>query len=358
MDQKNKLYPIVLNPLLIASRRPLPKTVAMVGAGTIGPDIGYFFKSAAPWIKLTLVDVVEEPLKSAEKRINGYVEKAIARKKMKEDESRKVLENIIYTTDYSQIKDCDLVIEAATENISLKQRIFAQIEAIVNDDAIITSNTSSIPADRLFSNMRKPQRATVTHFFAPAWRNPAVEVITWDKSDRGIVDYLSSMFCAMGKVPIISSNAICFILDRIFDNWCNESGYLLDIATASQVDTVGQEFAASGPLWTLNLGRGNPIIIETNTLQMEEGDHYKPANIFRSVDTWKTIELRGKVDVPNHTKNAIRERLLGVLFSQSFDIVNRGIGIPEDINLGCQVALGFTRGPFDIMKEIGEEETG
>jgi len=358
MDRRTKLYPMSLNPLLISLERPLPKEVAIVGAGTIGPDIGYFFKSASPEIRLVLVDIVEGPLKDAEKRLHGYVEKAIVGRKMTPDEGKVVLKNVNYTTDYSQIKNCDLVIEAATENVFLKQKIFARIEEIVGEDTIITSNTSSIPADRLFAELKNPQRATVTHFFAPAWRNPAVEVITWEKCEREIVDYLSMMFCSMGKVPIISDDAICFILDRIFDNWCNEAAYLLDVATASQIDTVAEEFAASGPFWTLNFAKGNPIIVETNTLQMEEGDHYKPAPIFKSVDTWQTKGLREKVEVHDDIKAIVRDRLLGILFSQSFDIVNRGIGIPEDLNLGCQVALGFKKGPFDIMRELGEPETG
>ena len=188
MDYKAKLYPSAFNPFLIAPYRSLPREVAMVGAGTIGPDIGYYLKSALPEIKLILVDVVEEPLKSAEKRLQGYTEKAVARKKMKEDVATKVMENIVYTMDYSQIKNCDLVIEAATENLVLKQKIFAQIEEIVGDDAIITSNTSSIPAERLFSKIRKPERCAITHFFAPAWRNPAVEVIRWDKAEQKVVD--------------------------------------------------------------------------------------------------------------------------------------------------------------------------
>jgi enoyl-CoA hydratase/3-hydroxyacyl-CoA dehydrogenase len=357
MDCKTKLYPTGLNPLLRSVKRSLPREVAIVGAGTIGPDIGYFFKSALPEIKLILVDIIEEALKNAEKRLQGYVEKAIVSGKMARDEAKKVLEDVKYTMDYSQIKNCDLVIEAATENISLKQKIFAQIGEIVAEDTVITSNTSSIPADRLFTELRNPQRATVTHFFAPAWRNPAVEVITWEKCERKTVDYLSHMFCTMGKVPIISENAICFILDRIFDNWCNEAAYLLDVASASQIDAVAQEFTASGPFWTLNFAKGNPIIVEANTLQMEEGEHYKPASIFKSVDTWQTKGLKEKVEVPDDIKSIIRDRLLGILFSQSFDIIDRGIGIPEDLNVGCQLALGFKKGPFDIMRELGQAET-
>ena len=242
MNYKAKLYPMAFNPLLVEPYRPLPREVAIIGAGAIGPDIGYYFKSALPEIKLLLVDIIEEPLKNAEKRIQGYTEKAVARKKMKEEVAKRVLENITYTTDYAQIKNCDLVIEAATENLSLKQKIFAQIEGVVGEDAIITSNTSSIPAERLFQQVKRPGRCTITHFFGPAWRNPAVEVIRWEKAEQKVVDYLFWMFCATGKVPIITADAICFVLDRIFDNWCNESAYMLDIATASQIDKVAEEF--------------------------------------------------------------------------------------------------------------------
>ena len=356
MDQKTKLYPSSFNPLFTKPTRPLPEEIAIIGAGTIGPDIGYYLKSAMPGIKLYLVDVVEEPLSKAEKRISTYVQKAVDRRKMKEDQAQAVLSNIVYTMEYSKIKNCDLVIEAATENVPLKQKIFDSIENIVHEDTIITSNTSSIPADRLFTKMKKPERTTITHFFAPAWRSLPVEVITWEGGSQEVIDYLSWFFAYTGKAPIITGNAICFMLDRIFDNWCNESAYLLDHASASQIDSVVEEFVFAGPFFVLNMANGNPIIIETNTLQMEEGAHYRPAPILGSVDKWLTHRPGTRVEVPEDIKNTIRDRMLGILFSQSFDIIDRGIGTKEDLNFGCQIALGFRKGPLDVMRDCGEAE--
>ncbi len=258
--------------------------------------------------------------------------------------------------DYEEIKDADLVIEAATENLQIKRKIVKQVEERVKEDAIITSNTSSIPAERIFLEAKYPERTTITHFFAPAWRNPAVEVITWEAVDRRVVDYLTWMFCMTGKVPILARSEICFILDRIFDNWCNDAALLLDIATASQIDHVAQEFVFAGPFFVLNLARGNPIVVETNSLQMEEGEHYRPANILRSVDSWVTTKPGKTVEIDPDLAVTIRKRLLGVLFSQCFDVINRGIGTLEDLNLGCQIALGFKRGPFDIMRDLGQGE--
>lgn len=356
MNPKQKLYSTAFNPLLIQPSRTLPNEIAIIGAGTIGPDIGYYLKSALPSIKLYLVDIAKEPLKIAETRIFGYTQKAVKKNKMQPDKAESVRENIVYTTDYGQIENCDLVIEAATEDIHLKQNIFETVENIVREDTIITSNTSSIPADSLFLKMTRPERTTVTHFFAPAWRSLPVEVITWEGGHREVVDYLFWFFARTGKAPIITDNVICFVLDRIFDNWCNEATYLLDLATASQIDKVAESFVFAGPFFVLNMANGNPIIIETNTLQMEEGAHYQPAPILASVDRWLTHQPGTPVEVPEPLKNIIKDRLLAILFSQSFDIIDRGIGTKEDLNFGCQVALAFKKGPFDLMQDLGQSE--
>ncbi len=93
-----------------------------------------------------------------------------------------------------------------------------------------------------------------------------------------MVEYLRWVFCMTGKVPLVTADVACFMLDRIFDNWCNESAMLLDRATAAEVDSVAAEFVHAGPFFVLNLANGNPIITETNTLQAEmEGQHYTPA---------------------------------------------------------------------------------
>ena len=347
------------NPLLATPARPLPRSVAVIGAGTIGPDIGYYLKSALPGLKLYLVDVSQKAVESALLRFQEYSRKAVARGKMSEADAAAVTTNLFGTLNYADIADCDWVIEAATENLPLKRKIFAQIEAVVRPDALITSNTSSLPAELIFSQMKHPARATVTHFFAPAWRNPAVEVIAWEKTDPAVVEYLRWTFCMTGKVPLVTADVACFMLDRIFDNWCNESAMLLDRATAAEVDSVASEFVHAGPFFVLNLANGNPIITETNTLQAEmEGPHYTPAPIFRSVDTWVTVPPGKRVEVSSDTAQAARERLLGILFSQSVDIVDREIGEPADLDLGCRLALGFKQGPLDLMRTLGEQTSG
>ena len=343
------------NPLLIEPSRPLPKKVGIVGAGTIGPDIGYYLKTSLPGLELVLIDINEKALESAVGRYAKYAAKGVARGKMSQEQADGIQDGIVTSTDYSALAGCDLVIEAATEDLPLKRKIFSMIEDVVDADAVITSNTSSLPADRLFCEMKNPGRTTVTHFFAPAWRNPAVEVIAWEKGSGEVVSWLRWLFCVTGKVPLVTDDALCFMLDRVFDNWCNEAVYCLEESTTFEVDSVAHDYVHAGPFFVLNLARGNPIIWHTNTLQMEEGEHYQPASLFRSVDTWVTLKPGGRVDTSAETKEYVTTRLLGSLFSQSYDILNRGIAAPEDLELGCTLALGFKQGPLDLMERLGED---
>jgi enoyl-CoA hydratase / 3-hydroxyacyl-CoA dehydrogenase len=357
VNSKNALYRSFKNPLLFQPERPLPSQAAVIGAGTIGPDIGYYLKSALPGINLFLVDVIEEPLKKAENRLNGYAVKSMERGMMKEEQAKKILENITYTTDYERITNCDLVIEAATENIPVKQKIFAKLESVVGPETIITSNTSSIPASRIFSDMNRPGRATVTHFFAPAWRSLAVEVIAWEKVDPKVLDYLMWMFASTGKTPVITDDVICFMVNRVWDNWTNEAAILLDTATAAEIDHVAEEFVPAGPFFVMNMTHGNPLTYETNTLQMgEEGVCYKPPLIWLSVDVWNTKKPGAPMEISDVTRSTVRDRLMGTVFSQSFDIIDRGVGTREDLNFETQTALAFHKGPMDYMRDFGDLE--
>jgi len=346
------------NPLLIQPDRPLPGSVAILGAGTIGPDLAYYLLSTIPDLKLVLIDIAQDALDHASQRIEGYVNKGLKRGKLTSRQAEGVRANLITSLDYSAMAGCDWVLEAATENLKLKQEIFSEVESLVGTRALITSNTSSLPAARLFAHLEHPERTTVTHFFAPAFSNPIVEIVDWDRADPDVIAYLRWMFCVTGKVPLVTADVLCFMLDRVFDNWCNEAGYMLEQASAAEIDSVAREFVYAGPFFVLNMANGNPIITETNTLQAnEEGEHYRPAPIFHSVDRWRTLSAEEKLKVPTAKAQMIRKRLLGILFSQSMDVLDRGIGRKADLDLGCRLALGFRSGPLQLMNTAGSQHT-
>ncbi len=345
------------NPLIESPSRPLPRKIGVIGAGTIGPDIAYYLKSAIPGSSLVLIDIVDDQLGKAIKRIEAYADKGLNRGKLTASQAAGVMENLSASTDYSALKDCDWVIEAATENLDLKHRIFADVESFVRNDTLITSNTSSIPAAWLFSKLDHPDRCTVTHFFAPAFSNPIVEVIDWDGGSSDALAYLRWLFCATGKVPMVTTDDVCFMLDRIFDNWCNEAAYLITDASAREIDSVALDYVHAGPFDVLNFANGNEIIPEVNTLQAnEEGKHYEPAPYFRSIKLWNTVPRGKPIEVPPETAGRIRDRLLGIVFSQTVDIVDRAIGTSADLELGCRLAFAFKKGPLKLMRDASDTE--
>ncbi|MCP4226567.1 MAG: 3-hydroxyacyl-CoA dehydrogenase/enoyl-CoA hydratase family protein, partial [Actinomycetia bacterium] len=108
---------MIQNPLLASPERPFPSKVAVVGAGTIGPDIGYYLLSNITGLELVLVDVVEDSLNSARERIESHVKKGLARDKLTDRQAHAVMNGLVTTLDYEALAGCDWVIEAATEDL-------------------------------------------------------------------------------------------------------------------------------------------------------------------------------------------------------------------------------------------------
>ncbi|NIM93065.1 MAG: 3-hydroxyacyl-CoA dehydrogenase/enoyl-CoA hydratase family protein [Anaerolineales bacterium] len=352
----NDLYPSFNNPFLIRPIRSIPEEMAVIGAGNIGPDIAYSLRTGLPDKKLYLVDVIEEPLKKAKERFEGYAKKGVEKKKLRPEQVETVLGNIVYTTDYDSLKNCGLVIEAATENLELKKKILTQVESVVAKDAIITSNTSGMTADMIFSHLSHPERTTITHFFAPAWRGMGVEVINWEGADKSVVDFLLWFLAHAGKTPVATRNVFSFLLNRLFETWVSEAVWMLERATCKEIDYVCEEFLGAGPFFVTGVGGGNPLTFASQTRRMAEREAYAPSRILLSVEQWVFNKPGTKVEVPPDLAEWIRMRFLGSVFSQCFDIADRNIGTRTDLNFGSIIALSYKKGVLDLMSNLGAEE--
>jgi enoyl-CoA hydratase/carnithine racemase/3-hydroxyacyl-CoA dehydrogenase len=358
MKKNDGLYPSFHNPFLIRPARPMPEQMAVIGAGNIGPDIAYFFRTGIPETKLFLVDVIEQPLNKAKERFEGYAKKGVEKKKLRPEQVEAILGNIVYTTDYGSLKDCSLVVEAATEDLELKKRILTQVESVVVEDAIITSNTSGMTADMIFSHLDHPERTTITHFFAPAWYSMGVEVVNWERADRDVVDFLLWFFAQAGKAPVAAGNVFSFLLNRLFETWASEAAWMLDKATCKEIDSVSEEFLGAGPFYVTGVGGGNPLTFASQTRRMAERAAYAPTRYLLSIAQWAFNKPGTKVDVAPELAEWIRMRFLGSVFSQCFDIADRGIGTRTDLNFGSLIALSYKKGVFDLMADLGAAKVG
>jgi enoyl-CoA hydratase/carnithine racemase/3-hydroxyacyl-CoA dehydrogenase len=355
MKNNDGLYPTHYNPFLIRPTRPIPEEMAVIGAGNIGPDIAYSLRTGLPEKKLYLVDVVEEPLKRAKERFEEYAKKGVEKKMLRPELVEAILGNIVYTTDYDSLKNCGLVIEAATENLELKKKILSTVESIVAKDAIVTSNTSGMTADMIFSHLKRPERTTITHFFAPAWRSTGVEVINWEGADKSVIDFLLWFLAQIGKTPVAARSVFSFILNRLFETWASEAAWLLQRATSKEIDCVSEEFLGAGPFFVTSMGGGNPLTFASQTRRMAEREAYAPTRVLLSVEKWAVNKPGTKVEVPPDLAEWIRMRFLGAVFSQCFDIVDRNIGTLSDINFGSVIALAYKKGVLDLMTDLGAE---
>jgi len=356
MSENGSIYPSFQNPFLIRPTRPIPEEMAVIGSGNIGPDIAYFLRTGFPEKRLYLVDVIEEPLKKAKERFEGYARKGVEKKKLRPEQVDSILGNIVYTTDYSSLKNCGLVIEAATENLELKKKILTQVESIVAEDAVITSNTSGMTADMIFGHLKRPERTTITHFFAPAWYSMGVEVINWERADKSAIDLLLWFLAQAGKAPVAASNVFSFLLNRLFETWASEAAWMLDKATCKEIDCVSEEFLGAGPFYVTGVGGGNPLTFASQTRRMAERAAYAPTRYLLSIAQWAFNKPGTKVEVAPELADWIRMRFLGSVFSQCFDIADRGIGTSTDLNFGSLIALSYKKGVFDLMADLGAEK--
>jgi len=356
MKHSDSIYPSFSNPFLIRPTLPIPEEMAVIGAGNIGPDIAYFFRTGFPEKKLYLVDVIEEPLHRAKERFEGYAKKGVEKKKLRPEKVEAVLGNIVYTTDYDSLKNCGLVIEAATENLALKKKVLAQVESVVGEQAIITSNTSGMTADMIFSHLRHPERATIAHFFAPAWYSTGVEVINWERADKSVVDFLLWFFAQAGKAPVAARSVYSFLLNRLFETWASEAAWMLERATSKEIDCVSEEFLGAGPFYVTSVSGGNPLTFASQTRRVAESAAYAPTRYLLSIAQWAFNKPGTKVEVDAELAEWIRMRFLGSVFSQAFDIADRDIGTRTDLNFGSLIALAYRRGIYDLMADFGAEK--
>ena len=302
--------------------------MAIIGAGTIGPDIGYYIKSALPGIKLYLVDVVEAALKNAEKRYENYAQKAVEKKKMKEDKAKEVLQNIVYTMDYEQIKNCDLVIEAATENIPLKQRIFESVEGDRPGGRDHHLQHELHPG-RPDLQQDEETREDHHHPFLCARLALAArggDPVGEDRAQKSM-DYLFWFFAQTGKVPIITDNVALLHAGP---------GLRQLVATTRRISWPMRSQARSTrwprSSWAAGLSTcstwqtGTPSRTRPISFRWKRGSITSPRPFSSRWTGGRSPRPGSKVDVPEDVKKIVRDRLLGILFSQSFDIVDRGIG--------------------------------
>ena len=229
------------------------KKVFVLGAGTMGAGIVQAF--AQNGFEVIVRDIKDEFVERGIAGINKSLSRLVVKEKMTEEVKEEILSRISGTTDMSLAADCDLVVEAAIENMKIKKEIFAELDSICKPETILASNTSSLSITEVANATKREDKVIGMHFFNPAPVMKLVEIIRGAKTSQETFDAVKEMSEAIKKVPVEVAEAPGFVVNRILIPMINEASFILQegIASVEDIDTA-MKFGANHPMGPLALG--------------------------------------------------------------------------------------------------------
>ena len=234
------------------------KSVAIIGAGTMGGGIAMNFLNAGVPVKI--LEMKQEALDKGLGIIRKNYEAQVKKGKLKEDKYAERMALLSTTLSYAELGDADLVIEAVFEEISVKRQVFEQLDAVMKPGAILASNTSTLDLDKIASFTKRPQDVIGMHFFSPANVMRLLEVVRGAKTADDVLVTVMKLGKKIKKTCVVSGVCDGFIGNRMIEQYSRQAGYLLDEGcTPQQVDKAVEKFGfAMGPFRMGDLA-GNDI---------------------------------------------------------------------------------------------------
>lgn len=262
------------------------KKIGVIGAGTMGNGIAQVAATAG--YKVSLVDIKDEYLQKALSTIEKNLGRMVAKEKITEDQKAATLANISTTTDLNAVRDCDFVVEAATENPDIKFDLFTKLDKICRKDIIIGTNTSSISITRIAAKTQRPDKIIGMHFMNPVPMMKLVEIIKGLATSDETYNITKELSEKMGKTPALANDYPGFIANRILMPMINEAVYCLmeGVGTKEDIDTVMKLGAAHpmGPLTLADLIGLDVCLAIMEVMHEGLGDSkYRPCPLLRNM---------------------------------------------------------------------------
>lgn len=228
------------------------KKIAVIGAGTMGNGIAHTF--AQQGHAVTLIDISEDQLKAALNTIGKNLDRMVAKERISEADKAETLGRIHASTSMADLADRDLVVEAATENLELKLRIFKQMDEHAPSNAILATNTSSISITQIGAATSRPDKVIGMHFMNPVPIMKLVEVIRGYSTSQAVTETVMELSKAIGKQPVEVNDYPGFVANRILMPMINEAIYSLfeGVAGVAEIDTV-MKLGMAHPMGPLQL---------------------------------------------------------------------------------------------------------
>ncbi|MEM2068793.1 MAG: 3-hydroxyacyl-CoA dehydrogenase [Nitrososphaerota archaeon] len=343
--------------------------VAVIGAGVMGHGISQVF--AMKGYNVNIVDVSEEILGKALQNIEWSLSKFAEKKRIRKEDVEAALSRIKATTSYEEaVKDVDFMIEAVSENIELKKKIFSRVDQLAPPHAILASNTSTLSISEMGRATRRPDKVVGMHWFNPPQLMQLIEVIKGDETSDETVDSVVELSKNLGKTPILCRKDVRgFIVNRILGLVFNEAfwTYYRREATIEGVDS-SVKYGGGFPMGWFELCDyvGLDIAYEVGKVLYEAyGERFKPCpEVIEPLVKEKKLGQKAGVGFYDWTKGRPRipfelsdeydyERSWAVAVNEAAWIIHDDVADPESIDTGMKLGTGWPQGPCEYADRKG-----
>jgi 3-hydroxybutyryl-CoA dehydrogenase len=260
------------------------KNVFVIGAGTMGNGIAQV--SAQAGYEVTMSDIKDEFLSRGMATIEKSLDRMIKKGTLQESEKTDIMSKIKTTTDMNDAKDADLVIEAAPEELDLKVNIFKQLDAICKEDAVLATNTSSLPIGAIAASTGRAEKVIGIHFMNPVPLMKGVEVIPGRNTAEDVLEAAKEYVKSIGKEPCEARDYAGFIVSRLVDALMNEA--FLCVMDGNKPEEVDKAIKLClnhpmGPLELCDLSGADVVLHGLETMYAEFGERLMPAPLLRNM---------------------------------------------------------------------------
>ncbi len=345
--------------------------VGVIGAGTMGQGIAQIAATAGHGV--VLVDRDNAALQRAMSNLDRILNRLVEKGQLDADGSRRILERIRTATDVAECSKSGLVVEAVVEDESVKRALFASLESVVSNSAVLASNTSSLSITRLAAGLRFPDRLIGLHFFNPAPLLPLVEVVPALQTRAGLTEEMATLMRDWGKQPAVAKDTPGFIVNRVARPFYGEAIRLYEegVADISTIDWAMTELGGfrMGPFQLMDL-IGNDInyaVTESVWKAFHHDPRYTPSfSQKRNVDAGWLGRKSGRgwhdhadgVTPPEPRRDKdlgqdILWRILVMLINEAADAVFWGVASAEDVDRAMKGGVNYPKGLLQWAEEVG-----
>ena len=364
------------------------KKAVVLGGGLMGGGIANVTATKAK-VPVRIKDIAPQGLLNAQKYTYDILNKKVKRRFISKAEMQSQLAMITGTTEYTGVKNADIVIEAVFEDLKLKHQMVADIEANCNENTIFASNTSSLPITQIASEAKRPENVIGLHYFSPVDKMPLAEIITHEGTSDQTISTTVEFARKQGKTPIVVKDGAGFYVNRILAPYMNEAARLVleqepieavdkalvdfgfPVGPVTLLDEVGIDVGAKiGPILTKELGSRfeapaafDKLLADDRKGRKNEKGFYlygkKAKKGKKQVDEsiYKLLNLKPEAKM---APKALAERAVLLMLNEAARCLDEGIlRSARDGDIGAIFGIGFPPflgGPFHYMDSIGIAE--